>query len=65
MLHILVVEENTDMMDKEYIDLIVADIMMPGMDGYALIKALREAKSETDERTVNTLDGTVSPKVPS
>ena len=32
-----------EIMDKEYIDLIVADIMMPNMDGYGLIKSLRDA----------------------
>lgn len=30
-------------MEKEYIDLIVADIMMPNMDGYELTKSLRDA----------------------
>lgn len=30
-------------MDREYVDLIVADIMMPHMDGYALTKTLRQS----------------------
>ena len=34
-------------MDKEYVDLIVTDIMMPEMDGYELIKSLREANYNT------------------
>ena len=33
-------------MDKEYIDLVIADVMMPNMDGYTLTKSLRESKYE-------------------
>lgn len=35
--------EALDIMDKEYVDMIVADIMMPGMDGYSLTSAVRDA----------------------
>lgn len=34
-------EEALMVMDKEYIDLIICDIMMPKMDGYQLTKVLR------------------------
>lgn len=32
-----------EMLEKEYIDLIISDIMMPIMDGYQLVSLLREA----------------------
>ena len=38
--------EALDVMEKQYIDLIVADIMMPNMNGYELVHNLREAKYE-------------------
>lgn len=37
-------EDALEIMDKKYIDLIVADIMMPNMDGFELVKAIRNAK---------------------
>lgn len=36
-------EEALEMMDKEFIDLVVLDVMMPKMDGYTFTKELREA----------------------
>lgn len=35
-----------DCVDKDYVDLLISDIMMPNMDGYTLIKELRAAHYE-------------------
>ena len=40
-------QEALDAMDEEYFNLIISDIMMPVMDGYTLVRSLREAGDTT------------------
>ena len=40
-------QEALDALDKDYYDLIISDIMMPVMDGYQLVRQLRESGSTT------------------
>ena len=37
-------EDALSIMEKHQVDLLISDIMMPVMDGYSLVKALRETK---------------------
>lgn len=40
-------QEALDAMDNDYYDLIISDIMMPVMDGYAFVRLLRESGNNT------------------
>ena len=40
-------QEALDVMDNDYYDLIISDIMMPVMDGYELVRLLRDANNTT------------------
>ena len=36
-------QEALELLEKDYVDLVISDIMMPRVDGYALVKTLRRA----------------------
>ena len=48
--------EALDALDKEYYDLIISDIMMPVMDGYELVRSLREAGNNIPVLTITAKD---------
>ena len=44
-------------LEHEYIDLIVSDIMMPRMDGYQLVRTLRESGNQIPVQMITARDG--------
>ena len=62
-------KEALDLIDKEYFDMMICDVMMPVMDGYELVRTLRDsgltlpvlmvtAKTEFDDMRMGFLSGT-------
>lgn len=49
-------KEALDVMDNEYFDLIISDIMMPVMDGYELVSFLRESGNTTPVMMITAKD---------
>ena len=49
-------QDALDAMDREYYDLLITDIMMPKLDGYALLQALRESGNMTPALLITAKD---------
>ena len=49
-------KEALDALDTEYFDLIISDIMMPVMDGYAFVRQLRDAGNTTPVMMITAKD---------
>ena len=49
-------KEALDAIDNEYFDLIISDIMMPVMDGYTLVRMLRDAGNNTPVMMITAKD---------
>ena len=49
-------KEALDAMDNDYYDLIISDIMMPVMDGYELVRSLRDAGNTTPVMMITAKD---------
>ncbi len=49
-------QEALDAMDRDYYDLIISDIMMPIMDGYQLVRMLRDAGNNTPVMMITAKD---------
>ena len=49
-------KEALDAFDNEYFDLIISDIMMPVMDGYTLVRMLRDAGNNTPVMMITAKD---------
>lgn len=49
-------KEALDAIEKDYVDLIISDIMMPVMDGYELVSSLREAGIQTPVMMITAKD---------
>lgn len=49
-------QEALDALDKEYFDLIISDIMMPVLDGYELVRTIRNAGNNIPVLTITAKD---------